>query len=276
MRTLLLIITTFIVSSCTESRLTNDNYAEIAYLEAMDIMEFTAVKHPPTPQESTIQQKLIKSGRIQFETDDVAHDYQIIQSFLGPYQAYIENENENRSTQQINYNLVLRVPAPEYDSLFAKITAIAKKIDHKATNVEDVTERYYDLSTRIKNKQQLENRYLKLLDKATEVKDMLEIERNLNDVRIEIESLQGQFKYLSKQINYSTIAVDFYETLPYTYHSSPREGFLARLLTAITNGWQKLLSFTVVAISFWPFLILTGLAILAFKHFKKLKISRSK
>src|SRR5690606_37991293 len=128
--------------------------------------------------------------------------------------------------------------------------------DNRHSRIEDVTERYYDLRTRIKNKKILEQRYLALLDKATEVKDILEIENNLNQVRIEIEGLEGQFNYLSKQVRFSTINLTFYEVLPYTFDPSQREGFGARFLSALDSGWQGFLSFLVGLTTLWPFIIL--------------------
>src|SRR5690606_1959820 len=160
-----------------------------------------------------------------------------------------------------------------YDSLFNTIAQIAFRLENKYSNVEDVTERYYDLKTRINNKQALEKRYLELLNEASEVKDMLEIEKSLNEIRTEIESMQGQFNFLSKQISLSTIQLSFYEILPYTYDSSQRKGFGARIVNALTQGWQGFLTFLVAFISFWPFLILAagGIYIL-----KKVRLKRDR
>ena len=85
---------------------------------------------------------------------------------------------------------------------------------------------------------------------------MLEIEKNLNEVRTEIERYQGQFNYLSKQVAFSTINVSFYEVLPYVYDSSRRTGFGARILSAMDNGWQVFLTFLVALTTLWPFLII--------------------
>ena len=76
--------------------------------------------------------------------------------------------------------------------------------------------------------------------------EILEIEKNLSEVRTEIESLQGQFNYLSRQVNYSTINLSFYEVLPYVNDSSQRKGFGQRILSALDNGWQSFLLFLVV------------------------------
>ena len=142
-------------------------------------------------------------------------------------------------------------------------------MDNRYSNIEDVTERYYDLKARINNKKVLEKRYLEILTQASEIKDILEIEKNLNDVRTEIENFQGQFNYLSKQVTLSTINLSFYEVLPYVYDSSNRKGFGARILGAVDKGWQNFLSFLVGLTSLWPFAILIPLGIYFFRKLKR-------
>ncbi len=226
-------------------------------MEEADRSSFRSASPVQTKEESvSIEQKLIKSGNIEFQSKDISIDYEKIKSLLPAYQAYIEGENQSRSDYRITYNLTIRVPAISYDSLFGDVTSIAYKLDNKNSNIQDVTERYYDLENRIKNKKVLEERYRDLLDQATEIKDILEIERNLNQVRTEIEGLEGQFRYLSKQIGYSTLSVSFYEVLPYTFDGDQRPGFGARVLNALDNGWQGFLTFLVGVTSLWPFVIL--------------------
>jgi hypothetical protein len=231
----------------------NDMNAEIAMdFEAPATMQSS----PQAIETEQIAKKIIKTGGINFQSENIEKDYKAIRELLPKYNAYIENENQSKSDQQINYTLTIRVPSLVYDSLYSSISTIAFRLDNKYSNIEDVTERYYDLKLRIKNKKALEQRYIDLLNKATAVKDILEIERNLNEIRTEIEGLEGQFNYLSKQVNFSTINLSFYEVLPYVYDSSPRKGFWARILSSLDNGWQGFLTFLVGFTALWPFIFL--------------------
>lgn len=247
---------------------------ETAKLATFDeIMEMPATTQPaPTNKpadEFVVAKKLIKTGGIDFQSENVADDYKKISKILPELGAYIESENQSKSTNRINYTITIRVPWNKYDTLMASISDLAFRLDNKYSNVQDVTERYYDLKTRIKNKKALEQRYLELLNKAQAIKDILEIERNLNQVRTEIENLEGQFNYLSKQVNFSTLQVSFYEVLPYTYDSSQRKGFGARILSALNNGWQGFLSFLVAITMLWPFALLAVGVLYGIKWIRK-------
>ena len=213
--------------------------------------------------------KNIKNGGITFQSKDIDSDYQKIRALLPGFQAYVENENQSKSEQRINYELTIRVPSQQYDSLYSSLSNLSGRVDHKYTNIQDVTERYYDLQARIKNKQVLEQRYIDLLAKAGEVKDMLEIERQLNEVRTEIESLQGQFNYLSQQVSMSTLQLSIYEVLPYSYEDNQRPGFGNRILSALSNGWQGMQLFVLGLITIWPLYVLIGFGIVLIMLIRK-------
>lgn len=222
----------------------------------------------PPPQEEAVK-KVIKTGGMDFQSESIEKDYTKIQKLLPSFNAYIENENQSKSLRRIDQRLTIRVPSNNYDSLFSSLLALTFQLDNRYTNIEDVSDRYYDLKTRIKNKKVLELRYLDLLKKTTTIKEILEIEKNLNEVRTDIERLQGQYNYLSKQVDFSTINLSFYEVLPYVNESSNRKSFGSRILHAMNNGWQGFLFFLIRIVSLWPFLILGVAGIYLVRAIKK-------
>lgn len=221
-----------------------------------------------------ISQKLVRSGGINFQSEAVDKDYNQIKGMLGGFNAYLENESQSNDNFRKSYFLSIRVPSKKYDSLLNAIAKIAYRVENKYSNVEDVTERYYDLQTRIQNKKELEKRYREILSKANEVKDILEIERNLNQVRTEIESMQGQFNYLSQQIQFSSLQVQFYEELPYELNSPKKKGFWVRIFNALDNGWQVFLSFVVGLVTLWPFYFAGAMIFILIFYLKKRRNKR--
>lgn len=256
MKTLYLSLLLF--TSACHSNDPSFKFAEGDISNDFEAIEYIPSTQQPAPKKSSaeITQKLIKRGGINFESENITTDFEKITRLLPQYKAYLEAENQSKSDQYSRYELTIRVPAENYDSLINKISSLAYKLENKYSNIEDVTERYYDLQSRITNQKALEQRYLELLNKASTMQDILEIERNLTEVRSTIEQLEGQFKYLSKQIGYSTLNVSFYEQLPYVYNESGRKGFFARIASALSSGWTGFLSFLVGLVHLWPFLIL--------------------
>lgn len=203
-------------------------------------------------------QKIIRNGSLDFKSRDAATDYRSILSALPAFGAYLEHENQFSGDARVSYGLTLRVPAERFDTLMNHISALAWKLENRNAGMRDVTGEYYDLQSSIQNKQALEERYRSLLAKATTVKDMLEIEQNLNNLRTEIDQLQGRFKYLSAQISLSTIQVNFYQETEINTVDKP--GFWASLGESITDGWHGFLAFLLIVVRAWPFgLLFIGL-----------------
>jgi uncharacterized coiled-coil protein SlyX len=221
-----------------------------------------SLANAPMPDQATpvMEKKVVKTGNLGFQVDDLQSSYKKIASTLEAYGAYIENESQSTYGDRSQYSMTIRVPIDQFDTLFSALAESSKFVENKSVNLRDVTEQYYDLETRLTNKKALEARYRELLEKANSVKDLLEIENSLNTIRTEIEQIQGQFDYLSKQVSYSTIHLNFYEILPYQYQPESRPGFMDRIKIAFTKGWTLFVAFLFGLVRLWPFILVLGTA----------------
>ncbi len=100
--------------------------------------------------------------------------------------------------------LTVKIPAENFESFISSIETIGE-VDSKSITTDDVTEAFYDLKSRIENKIILRDRFRAYLEKAESMEDILSVERQLNDVTTEIEQLEGAFRGLNRDIDYSTI-----------------------------------------------------------------------
>ncbi len=112
-------------------------------------------------------------------------------------------------------SMVIRVPAERFNEAVAALPAIGTVADRRIT-AQDVTDKYLDLTTRLKNAQALAARLRALLDKAETVKDALLIEKELARVQVTIDRMEGQLKLLSSQIAYATLTLEFHGAVRYT------------------------------------------------------------
>jgi hypothetical protein len=81
-------------------------------------------------------------------------------------------------------------------------------VTHRDIKAEDVTDEFVDLTARLKNAYALRDRLTELLAKA-QVKEAIEIQKELGKVTEEIERVEGKLKLLKDQIAFSTITVSF-------------------------------------------------------------------
>ena len=101
----------------------------------------------------------------------------------------------------------IRVPDEDFDQALVELRSLATRVESENTNSRDVTEEYIDLEARLKNAEATESQYLALLEKATDVEDILRIYERLSQVRRDIEQLKGRIQYLERTSSMSLISV---------------------------------------------------------------------
>lgn len=156
--------------------------------------------------------KIIRTGSLSIEVDSAREKTTSISTIATEKGGFVQSSNvqEDEAGNVWGY-VTIRVPEEKFDETMSAIRALASRVETDSTNGQDVTEQYTDLEARLRNAQAKEERYLEILEKATDVEDILAVEQYLSQVRYEIESLEGQIKYLSNQTSYSTISVTLFE-----------------------------------------------------------------
>lgn len=109
--------------------------------------------------------------------------------------------------------VAVRVPAERFQAIVAMVPALGRVLS-ESVRTQDVTSEWIDLDVRIRNAEVARERLLALLERATDMKDILAIEEQLRRVTTEIEQMKGQFKALEAQIAYSRITIDFQGQAP--------------------------------------------------------------
>ncbi|ADD02088.1 putative transmembrane anti-sigma factor [Thermoanaerobacter mathranii subsp. mathranii str. A3] len=155
--------------------------------------------------------KITKNATISLEVEDVNGCYDKVFQLVKEAEGFIETSEETVSSDNIKrVNVVLKVREDKFESVisqikdFGKVTAL--RIDSK-----DITDQYYDLQARLKNLEVEEQKLQDIMNKATTVKEMLEVESEINRIRSEIESMEGQLKLWENLTSLATINLSIKE-----------------------------------------------------------------
>jgi hypothetical protein len=110
--------------------------------------------------------------------------------------------------QEVEVNLVVRVPATQFDAALDQIRSLGRGVIPEKITGQDVTEEFIDLEARVKTQKALEAQFLEIMKQANKVADALEVQRQIADVRTEIEKLEGRKRFLENRASLSTITVN--------------------------------------------------------------------
>lgn len=199
-----------------------------------------------------IEQKIIKEAWVDIQVKDYEDALKHVKFIISSYNGYISKENEYKTDYALTNQLEIRVPNESFDTLVEEITGIADIVERKNIEAKDVTEEYVDILARLKTKKEVEKRYLELLKQARSVNDVLNVERELQNIREEIESAEGRLKYLSNKISYSTLYLEVSKELPTVTNFR----FFNKVKEGLGIGWKLLLNILLGIIYVWPLVIL--------------------
>jgi len=144
-----------------------------------------------------------------------------------------QRENLEPTKRTLDIKLVARVPSSEFGSALEEIKKLAGNIPEARITSEDVTEDFIDLEARIKTQKALELQFLEIMKQATKVADALEVQRQLAEVRTDIEKLEGRKRFLENRSSLSTITVNIQAPKLVTVSTT---GFRSSLRDAASDG----------------------------------------
>jgi len=204
------------------------------------------------PAIADTSKKIIKTGDISFETNNIYGTRKKIINSLKSLGGYVSEESETNDTYRRGLTLKLRVPSKNFDQLLDSVSGNAEKIDSKNVHVADVTTQFIDIKTSLDNQKLLEKRYQELLKRSDKMSDMLQIENKLTEIRTSIDSTQGTLNYLSRQVAYSTLEVNFYSQQTPQYTGTTLGD---KLSSSLKSGWELMQGLFFGVINMWPLII---------------------
>jgi Domain of unknown function (DUF4349) len=171
---------------------------------------------------SRVQRKLIQTAQLHVEVDNYEKARRQLESELASIGGFVADaEIQHRDGDVSRATLTLRVPSERLHD-FLTSAAGSGTVIHESLKTQDVTDGYVDLKARLDNARRLESRLLGLMsERASGMKDLLEVEREIARVRGEIERYQGKLRMWDKQVAMSTVELSIFTRHVYVAAKPP-------------------------------------------------------
>ncbi|GGN48538.1 DUF4349 domain-containing protein [Oceanobacillus indicireducens] len=157
--------------------------------------------------------KVIYTADINVETDDFTAFSNQVQKEAARIGGYVlESTLYNEQAEDLKSGqMTIRIPQEDFHPFLDFIEEGSTKVLDHYVSGEDVTEEFVDLESRLKSKEQVEERLLDFLAGAEETEDLLKISNDLAQVQEEIEMIVGRMNYLQDKTDFSTITISIRE-----------------------------------------------------------------
>jgi len=151
-----------------------------------------------------INRKIIRNAEIGLESPDPEEGLRKIASIAEAKGGFVvtsevKQEGSDASGASKTATVVARVPAAQFETTIEEIRRVGSRILQEKRTGQDVTEEFIDLEARIRTKRALEAQFLEIMKQAQKVSEALEVQRQLAEVRTEIEQLEGRRRFLENQ-----------------------------------------------------------------------------
>ena len=229
-----------------------------------------------------VEQKLIKTVRMDVETEDLEALLPQISAKIVQLNGYVESQELYNGSSYSSYrsrsaSLTIRVPAESLNGFVEDVQGVSNVVTYNEST-ENVTLQYVSTESRIKALEVEQERLLELLAKAENMSDLLEIEARLTDVRYELENVTSQLRVLANQVDYATIHMYISQVKVYT--ETEEQTVWQRIGSGFKENLrdigEDMTDFFVWVITYSPQLILWAVIITAAAVILKRKLAKKK
>ena len=185
------------------------------------------------------ERKIIKNATLVLEVLQAEAAQQRITAIAEAKGGFVVSTDAQRQTAEgqdpnlLTITVVARVPSSVFEATLTDIRGTGTRVTQEKQTGQDVTEDMIDLDARMRAQQALEAQFLEIMKQARTVSDALQVQRELANVRAEIERIQGRLRFLQNQTALSTITVTLIGATPVL--GTPT-GFGASLREAFSGG----------------------------------------
>ena len=218
------------------------------------------------PGADGVRRKLIYTATVELVVEDFDPVQARVESLVKQFDGYLGHSTVSGSPgHPRSGQWTIRVPVEHFEAFLTAVRQVGE-VQSVSSDSKDITEEYYDVEARIRNKKQDEARLLKLLADATgKLEEIVAVEKELSRVRGEIEQLEGRLRVLNDLSTLSTVTLRITEVKEYapreaaTYSTRVRRAFEGSINAVVFTARE--FSILVVALLPWLVVLLVPAAI---------------
>jgi len=173
--------------------------------EAAGGAEMAVVQESGMVTEQVFDRMVVKTAEIGVRAEDVRGSAEEAQSVAGRFGGEVLSSRVYAGSGPVSAELVLSVPSGEFEAALDELRGLGNRVTTDTVEGQDVTEEFVDLESRERNLLAAEESLLTLYDRAESVEGTLTVERELTDIRGQIEEAQGRIQYLERRTATSEI-----------------------------------------------------------------------
>jgi len=202
-------------------------------------------------QQQPTERKIIRNAELTLEAASPEEALQKITAIAEGKGGFVVESQQSSSTAQATVSdrvtMSLRIPAEKFNEALGEIRKVSSRVVVENIKGQDVTEEFIDVEARLKAKKATEAQFLEIMKQGKTVEDALNVQKELGDVRGQIEQIEGRKRFLESQTSLSTIKLTLQTPTVFSANSS---GFFYQVGRSFSSGLNFAVNFILGFITF--------------------------
>lgn len=153
------------------------------------------------------EQMIIYTVDMELVVHDTATSLESVHALVTEFKGYVANSTSWHQEGVLAARLTIRVPADDLETVLERLRTLGQ-LESENRSSQDVTDQYVDLDAQLKNLELAERELQELLQTRQETgktEEILEVYRELINIRGQIEQIKGRMQYLENMSAMATI-----------------------------------------------------------------------
>ena len=181
------------------------------------VVETVVVEKPVSrsarlPDPDVVERKIVTNVDMNIRVDDVNGAMELVTNLVDTSGGFVVSVSRTEDEFESFAFMSFRVPSNNLEVTLSRVRDISERVERENRSSQDVTTEFVDIEARLGNLRAAEQQLMVLFERSGKVSDVLEVQRELTNMRGQIESLQGRLNYLSQTTATSLVSVWFHPT----------------------------------------------------------------
>ena len=199
--------------------------------------------------------KIAQNFSLTLSVDNVVKYQEDITELVKKYNGYIENFNSyiNNNNQVLSLNI--KVPSKNVNNYIKDIKG-DNYVKSESYYTIDHTERYNDNENRLKNLYTRRDKLRNMMNTAKNITDIIAVEKELNNVQLEIERLEKSNLNIDKDVEYSNVNLTIEENIKNIDNNWSIKKSINEAVNLLISVCFALINCLIIFITFLPLILL--------------------
>ncbi|HSQ97497.1 MAG TPA: DUF4349 domain-containing protein [Rickettsiales bacterium] len=224
--------------------------------------------------------KVIQGYGLTIELKDTRDIYSLITKKIKKIGGLIDSFNSyNYIGNELAYNFVLEIPSDKVVETIDCFKSLGV-VKSENSNAINVFERYSDNENKLKSLYSRRDRLKKMIDDKTgKISDILAIDKELTNVKFEIERLENLNKKIDKNVEYSKLELNILPKIKVNLFNNSQWQISTSWNEAVNKSiifGQKIIDFIFDIVALLPIIILVFILVFTISKIKNIILRRKK